>query len=236
VTNAPSQTPLRALVVQHERSAPGGYVGEWLQQRGAEQDVLHIYEDERDVSPSDYDLIVTLGSASAAYDDSIPWVGRELRLLSEAGERDVPVLGICFGGQILARALGGQAFRNQRAEIGWRRIRSSDHELVPEGPWLQWHFDAFAAPPGSRLIAENEIGPQAYIAGRCLGMQFHPEVTAEILRDWATSDRDELTREGVDPAALVEETARRERESRGAAIRLFDSFLRRVIDGSGSIS
>jgi GMP synthase-like glutamine amidotransferase len=234
VTNASEQSdPLRALVVQHERSTPGGYVSEWIEERGAAQDVLHIYEDEREVSPSEYDLVVTLGSASAAYDEAVPWLDRELRLLCSAADDDVPVLGICFGGQILARALGGRAFRNQRAEIGWRRIRSNDHELVPEGPWFQWHFDAFTVPPGSRLIAENDIGPQAYVAGRCLGLQFHPEVTAEIMREWATSDREELAREGVDPSALVEETSRRERESRDAALRLFDSFLRRVVDGRG---
>jgi GMP synthase-like glutamine amidotransferase len=226
-------SPLRALVVQHEKSTPGGYVDDWLVRRGAVQDTLHIYSDARDVSPGDYDLIVTLGSASAAYDEAVPWLDRELRLLRSAADGDVPVLGICFGGQILARALGGRAFRNQRAEIGWRRIRSNDHELVPEGPWLQWHFDAFTVPPGSRLIAENEIGPQAYLGGRCLGLQFHPEVTAEIMREWATSDREELAREGVDPSALVEETSRRERESRAAALRLFDSFLRRSVDGRG---
>jgi GMP synthase-like glutamine amidotransferase len=224
-------SPLRALVVQHEDSAPGGYVGEWLEERGADQDLYRIYADERSRVAGDYDLIVTLGSASAAYDDTIPWVERELRLLSDASEHDVPVLGICFGGQILARALGGRAFRNERAEIGWRHVRSSDQSLVPGGPWFQWHFDAFTAPPVSRLIAENAIGPQAFVAGRCLGLQFHPEVTPEIVRWWATSDRDELEREGVDPEALVYETSQLERESRAAALRLFDSFLQRVADG-----
>jgi GMP synthase-like glutamine amidotransferase len=225
-----SSCQLRALVIQHELSTPGGYVNEWLEARGAEQDVLHIYADEREVHVRDYDLVVTLGSDLASFDDTIPWLAREQRLLVEAEQGDVALLGICFGCQLLARALGGRSFRGEHSEIGWLSIQSSDRSLIPEGPWFQWHSDTFMPPPHARVIADSAAGPQAYIAGRTLGLQFHPEVTPAIVDGWVASSRAELELEGVDPDALSEQTQRLADESRAAAWRLFDGFLNRVSD------
>jgi len=219
---------LRALVIQHEQPTPGGYIHQWLDDRGADQDVYRIDVEERQVDPRDYGMIVSLGSEFAAFDDSIPWLEREKRLLTDAAEADVPVLGICFGGQLLARVLGGESFRGELSEIGWLPVRSQDDSLVPEGPWFQWHFDTFSPPPGSQLIAETEAGPQAYRIGRSLGLQFHPEVTPEIMDSWVAVYRHELDREGVDPDRLLEETHRRADETRRTAWRLFDGFLHEI--------
>jgi GMP synthase-like glutamine amidotransferase len=219
---------LSALVIQHEQPTPGGYVNQWLEDRGADQDVYRIDVDGRDVNAGDYDLIVSLGSEFAAFDDSIPWLEREKRLLLDAARRDVPVLGICFGGQLLARVLGGRSFKGERSEIGWLPVRSTDPELVPEGPWFQWHFDTFTPPPGARLIADSPVGPQAYLIGRSLGLQFHPEVTPEIMDAWVMAYRHELDQEGVDPDGLLERTNQLAERSRAAAWRLFDGFLERI--------
>jgi GMP synthase-like glutamine amidotransferase len=219
---------MRALVLQHEQPTPGGYVNQWLAERGADQDVYRIDAEERTVSARDYDLIVSLGSEFAAFDDSIPWIERERNLLLEASSADVPVLGICFGGQLLARVLGGKSFRGEQSEIGWLPVRSSAPELVGEGPWFQWHFDTFTPPPGAKLIAESSVGPQAFLVGRSLGLQFHPEVTPEIMDAWVLAYRHELDQEGVDPDGLLEQTRRLAEASRAAAWRLFDRFVERV--------
>ena len=219
---------MRALVIEHDPDVPAGLVDEWLAGRAAEVDLWRIATDGRDPDPRDYDLIVTLGSEAAAYDDTIPWLTREQRLLREAFERDVPVLGICFGSQILARALGGRARRAERSEIGWMAIESRDPSIVPGGPWLQWHHDTFTLPPRAVLLADSSAGLQAYTIRRSLGVQFHPEVTPEIVADWVAGSRDDLEREGVDGDRLAAEARERDGDNRARALALFDEFLERV--------
>jgi len=227
-TSKANTARLRALIVQHEDPTPPGLVTEWLDQHAADVDELRIDIEDREVDPTEYDLIVSLGSEFAAYDDSRPFVPREVRLMRRAVDADVPVLGLCFGGQLLARVLGGEVFRGSDSEIGWLPVRSRDPELVPEGPWFQWHFDTFTAPPGSSLIAESDVGPQAFVAGRSLGVQFHPEVTPEIMEDWVRVYRHELDAEGVDPDALLEETKQRAQESRRTSWQLLERYLDRI--------
>jgi len=200
---------------------------EMRSERAAEVDVLRIDLDERGVDPGAYDLIVSLGSEFAAFDDSRGFIPREVGLMELALEADVPILGLCFGGQLLARALGGRGFR-ATSEIGWLPVRSRDPELVPEGPWFQWHFDSFTLPSDATLVAESDAGPQAFVAGRSLGLQFHPEVTVDIMDEWVRVYRHELDTEGVDPDALLEETKARASRSRQMAWQLFGSFLEQV--------
>jgi GMP synthase-like glutamine amidotransferase len=219
---------VRALVIQHEEDAPGGHVSAWLRARGAEQDVYLVSADGSEPDPHDYDLVVSLGSEESAYDDRLPWVAREAVLLRDAFAAEVPVLGICFGSQLLARALGGEALPAERAEIGWVEIRTDEPALVAEGPWFQWHHDTFRPPSGAALLADSPAGPQAYTIGRSLGVQFHPEVTNEIVAEWVALGGEDLARHGVDPDRLLAETRAVADENRSRAWRLFDTFLDRV--------
>jgi GMP synthase-like glutamine amidotransferase len=220
--------PWQALVLQHEDPTPPGLVASWLEQRGATVEVFRIDLDDRELDPTEHDLIVSLGSEHAAFDDSKGFVAREASLLRRAVDEDVPVLGLCFGGQMLARVLGAENYRSTTAEIGWLPVRSADPELVPEGPWFQWHFDTFTVPPGANVVAETDGGPQAFVAGRSLGLQFHPEVTAEIMDEWVRVYRHELDADGVDPDELLEETHRVIERSNEMARQLFDRYLDRI--------
>lgn len=219
---------LKALILQHEDPSPPGFLQEWLDRQEAEVDVFRIDLDDQSPDPHEYGMIASLGSEFAAFDDSKPFIPAEAELLRKAVVEDVPVLGLCFGGQLLARVMGGKSFRSDRAEIGWIPVRTHDPNLIDEGPWFEWHFDTFTLPPGAKLVAESDIGPQAYVIGRSLGVQFHPEVTPEIMESWVKAYRHELDGDGVDPDALLEETHRLAPEVRRRSERLFNAFLTRV--------
>jgi GMP synthase-like glutamine amidotransferase len=223
----------RVLLLEHERDAPAGLVNDWLVGHDADVQLVRIGEGGGHDAPPEYDLIVSLGSERSALDDHVPWVGRELELLRAAVAADVPVLGICFGGQLLARALGGEVRRAPLPEIGWLPIHSDSPGLISAGPWLQWHFDIFSRPPGAVQLAHSRVGPQAFTYGRSLGVQFHPEIDVEIVSTWASGSRAELDQHGVDAHQLLEETRRRLGTARAAGLALFEAFYERVARLSG---
>jgi GMP synthase-like glutamine amidotransferase len=169
-----------------------------------------------------YDRVVTLGSEHAADDDSVPWQAVEQATLRAAVEAEVPVLGICFGGQSLARALGGGVRRAARPEIAsWVSIGSLDGE-VDDGPWFEWHRDEILPPDGATVLARNESGVQAFRLGPHVGLQFHPEVDEAIVEAWI-----ELAREDASvPSGVREETRALLAGSVGErAFALFDALL-----------
>src|SRR2546430_13708896 len=172
-----------ALILQHEVATPPGLMTTWLHEQSARVETVRIDEDDRILDPRDYDLIVSLGSEFAAFNDSVPFVPREARLFEQARESDVPILGLCFGGQMLARVLGAELYRSEQSEIGWLPVRTTDPNLVSAGPWFQWHFDTFTAPPGARVVAATGVGAQAFVAGRGKGLQFHPEVKPQMMEE-----------------------------------------------------
>lgn len=226
----------RVLVVQHEEPTPPGLLGEWLLERGVTVEPFRIDLEDRVPDPRGYALVVSLGSEFPAYDDTVPFLGRERALFEAALEAEVPILGICFGGQLLARVLGGSVFRATEAEIGWLPVRSRDPKRVPEGPWFQWHFDTFTVPSTAELLAESDVGPQAFVAGRNLGVQFHPEVSTGIMEDWVRVYRHELDGEGIDPDALLAETYERASASRANAAALLEGFVAPLLAGEESAS
>ena len=230
---------LKALIVQHEESTPAGLLAEWLEQQNAQIDVLRIDLAEAVPDPRDYHLVAYLGSEFASFDDSVPFVQRETELIRQAAAHDVPMLGLCFGSQLMARALGGESFRAGRPEIGWFQVRSDDAGMISEGPWFEWHYDSFTLPPGAKLLAASDVGPQAYMVGRSLGLQFHPEVTPEIVEGWVRGYREGggADVEGVELDAMLNETERRAPAVRLATMTLFDRFLDKVARvGAGAVS
>lgn len=220
-----------ALVLEHEADAPAGLLADWAAERGIELEVFAWHDAAVGADPraapdvAGRPFVVALGSEASAFDDAVPWLARERAALDRALALDVPVLGICFGGQHLARALGGTVARASRPEVGWLEVESLAPTTVPPGRYLQWHHDAFTLPPGAELLARSPVSPQAFRHGRHLGVQFHPEVTPAIAMGWATDYPESVARAGTTVAEVRAGGEEHADDARLRAHALFDAFL-----------
>ena len=174
-------------------------------------------------------FVVSLGSKYSPADRDVPAVAAELRLVERALSEHVPVLGLCYGAQVLAAVLGGTIEPAPEPELGWHRISSQVPADLPEGPWLQWHYQRFTLPPGAQELARSPRALQAFAHGPHLAVQFHPEATVEIVQGWARMDRDHLAELGVsDGESLAADDRGYAAAARTAAFTLFDAFRRRA--------
>lgn len=222
---------MRALVVDHDGISGPGMLGERAAEQGVDLHTVVPHRGEAFPPAADYDFVYVGGAPWSLWDAEIAhWVRPELGLLRDAVSSGVPVLAVCFGAQALAAVLGAEVGKAPRKHIGWATVDSEAPDVVPPGPWLHWHGDAFTLPPGARLLASDETGPQAYAHGRDLAVQFHPEATREVIEPWVELSGDEFARLGVDGDALLAETERRAAEARPRARRLLDLFLAGVRD------
>lgn len=234
---------MRCLLIQHDHVSPPGAVGERLAQRGVDIHFHEVVPEARHYTPDvtttfpdveEFDLVVAMGAPWSVYDEERigSWVQPELELLRAADRDAIPVLGICFGGQLLAAAHGGSVCRAEETELGWKAIRTDDPALVPPGPWFQWHQDRWELPPGAIEFARTDIASQAYVLRHNLAVQFHPELNAAMLQLWLDNGGEAMVRGlGRDSAELLAETRQREAESRVSAAVLVDTFLDRVVAG-----
>jgi GMP synthase (glutamine-hydrolysing) len=203
------------LVVQNSATDPVGRLADWLVAAGAELRVLAPYLG--DTLPDDLrgvdGLLVLGGPMNAADDVRAPWLPQVRRLLAEAVASEVPTLGICLGGQLLAAATGGRVEPSPDgpefgAQLIAKRANAATDPLFGPMPItpdvIQWHFDAVTSlPPGAVLLANSPgCEVQAFRVGRLAwGTQFHIETTPEVVRQWAAADAGAL--EGYDVERLL---------------------------------
>ncbi|MGF1661436.1 MAG: type 1 glutamine amidotransferase [Kineosporiaceae bacterium] len=231
----------RVLFVQHDHVSPPGPIGERFADRGHDvEEFLVVDEAAFHGDPNvtvdlpdfrDWDVVVIMGAVWGVYAEDVVgnWLVPEKRRLREALDAGVPVLGLCFGGQLLAEVLGGSVARSPAPELGWHLVHSDDPALVPGGAWFQYHYDRWTLPEGVTDVARNAAASQAFVAGRALGVQFHPELTAAMLEGWlANGGTADLRRAGLDPDVLLGHTREFEADARCRAHDLVDAFLDRV--------
>jgi GMP synthase-like glutamine amidotransferase len=178
--------------------------------------------------PDGFDALVVMGSAASVTDRTRDWIDHERRLVAGAVAGGTPVLGICFGGQLLAQVLGGRVTRADRREIGWRRLETGDPSRIPPGPWLVWHDDRITAPPGVEVVARTALCLHAFISGPHTGLQFHPEVDRDIVGHWVAEARAEGTMDEAVATELLEGFGGTGRGTEAQTHRLFDGFVERA--------
>ncbi|MBS1963713.1 MAG: type 1 glutamine amidotransferase [Bdellovibrionales bacterium] len=200
-----SQSPI--LIVQHAPHEHAAALRRALDSQGIPSHVAQIWSGDTLPSPSEIGGLVSLGGPMGANDEiDHAWILDELRLMKKTYDLGLPIAGICLGGQMLARALGGKVAANEHPEIGWFEIHLNDAGkedplMCAAGPtprFYQWHYDTFLPPPGATSLASSPIcAHQAYRAGeRAYGFQFHPEADSQLVDEW-------LQVEGTDEEILL---------------------------------
>jgi GMP synthase-like glutamine amidotransferase len=225
----------RFLLISHEPEAAPAMIGEMLRDRGYRVDSHVVLGDPEDPDvafpdPSDYDAVVAFGSFSTVYDPKArSWIESELGLIRTMVHHDIPYLGVCFGGQLLAESLGGHVERapDSEQEIGIVTFDDDPALPVPPGPWFTWHEDRVVVPDDVEVLAHNGKAVQVFRRGRAVGIQFHPEANIGVVGDWVRIGPDhipEYTSAGelLQDLAVNEETLRRNCEA------LVDWFVHEV--------
>jgi GMP synthase (glutamine-hydrolysing) len=205
---------MRALSIVHQRDAGPGVFTDAMRSQDVEHDVWLVAEnDEPPRDPASYDAVLVFGGAMHAdQDDSHPWIRPEKALLQDLLARDVPLMGVCLGSQLVAEAAGAPARRAARPEIGWHAVEvtpegAQDPVLGPLAPSFtafQWHSYEFPLPPGATPLARSAVCLQAFRLRNALGIQFHAEVSGADAETWIDDYRsdEDAVRTGVDPDAL----------------------------------
>ena len=220
---------MRVAVVRHHEEDSAGFIGDAFEAHGAELSTVLFPKEGPLPDLAGLAHIVVLGSTSSVYDDgeARAWIDEDLAWLRWADAAGVPVLGICFGAQLLAAAFGGAVEHSGAQEIGWVTIDSVDPGLIPPGPWLEFHHDRCLPPAQATVLARNALGVQAFRLGRHLAVQFHPEVDGEQFRLWLDSGgRKEISEAGLDSDRLLEQTIAEEPAAKARASRLVAAALR----------
>lgn len=231
---------LPILIFQHQPSEGPGYLADYLSERRLPFETVRV--DRGAPVPHRLDGVsglVFMGGPMSV-NDALPWIEQELALIRRAVARDLPVLGHCLGGQLIAKALGGSVAPMAGREIGWHPVEpvpsATAREWLPDaGERLlafHWHGESFTLPAGAVRILGSRFCPnQAFVHGKSLGLQCHVEMTPGMVHDWAVQFAHELTGEGPqiqDRAALIRDLDARIAELRRLADALYGRWLQNL--------
>ena len=185
---------MRVLFLTHEEAGPAGFFPDVARERGDVVLEWNVSHGDPPEPPETFDALVVLGgSMHVDQEESHPWLPSQYALVRDALERNQPLLGVCLGGQMIARILGAHVGPASRPEIGFHRVELTEAgvgdpvlgALPQRFDALEWHSYAFDVPASGELLAASAVCPQAFRVGEhTWGVQFHPEATLEMVADW----------------------------------------------------
>ena len=205
--------PLR--IFHHQVCEPPAYLCTCLERCGLDFEIICIHENQNiPDSLTDISGLIFMGGQGSVNDNK-DWIKQELELIKQADRKNIPMLGVCFGAQLISKALGGDVYPGEEMEIGWHHIKSvsvdepeqTDEILnssVTKRRWLenlpgvfdafQWHAHTFSVPPGATALWTSQcFKQQGFFKGRALGMQFHLEVTTDSILELSRHYADDLS-------------------------------------------
>lgn len=231
--------PLR--VFGHDACGGMGYLGTYLDQRNISYEIVHINRGEL-VPPDTQDVsgLIFLGSTHSV-NAGYAWIADEIALIQRAAQAGLPVMGICFGGQLISKALGGNVSQAPGMQVGWYRIDVTKEATAVIGPTLptsfevfEWHEETFSIPPGGIPLFHGDcIKNQGFLHGQCLALQFHLEITANKIKDCLAHHAEDLrnTSDCVqDTEEMLEGLTHRLDQLDAVADALFGWWLNAVIE------
>lgn len=230
------------LIFRHIDCEGPGYLGTFLQRRRIPYHIVAI--DAGDAVPNDIAAasgLVFMGGPMSV-NDPLPWITAELKLIHQAQRSGLPVLGHCLGGQLIAKALGAKVYPNTVKEIGWHEVSQAD----AASSWLRglpgrfeafhWHGETFDLPPDAELLLHSAwCRHQAFAHGAMLALQFHVEMTADMVAEWADRYRDQLAKPGGSVqsyGAMTMDAEQRAARLNAVADTLYEHWLELVTDES----
>lgn len=212
----PSGRP-RALVLSHLSFEDTGTLGTVLSKREFEVTTIEPAVSPLEmIDPDEPDLLIVLGGPIGVYDErTYPHIPGEMSFIGRRLKVRKPIIGICLGAQLIARALGARVYPSGLSEIGWLPLH-----LTPDGsrtclaslgdgkPMFHWHGDTFESPPGLVSLASTaSIQNQAFMVGRFgLALQCHPEIRRLTFERWLIGHAYELAAKGIDVDTLRRQT------------------------------
>lgn len=181
------------FIISHVACEHPGYLCKFLDKQniGYER-ILVEHGHSIPVISEDIAGLVFLGSPVSVH-DPMPWIADEIALIKSAIEADIPILGICFGAQLIAKALGAAVCPTSSMQIGWHHITVNDRaqkvfgeDVLPNNfEAFEWHGDTFAIPHGAVPLFNSDcIKNQGFVYKDCLAVQFHPEISEAMVHEW----------------------------------------------------
>lgn len=227
-------------IFRHEDWIEAGHLTDTLSRRGIPYELIAI--DQGEPVPQSVDDVAGLAflGGTMSVNDPLPWIDDELRLIRHARKKQLPVLGHCFGSQLISRALGGVVQPMASKEIGWHTVTLLDnaarHDWLAGVPGsldiLMWHHDAFTLPAGATPLYRSRFCPnQAFVIDNMIATVAHIELTSDMLRKWLDIYGYDL--EPVSDSVQSVEEVGRDLNARVAAMHsltdaVYDEWLSRV--------
>lgn len=224
-------------IFRHSNTEGPGYFATFLDARRIPWMLVKVDAGEQvPADPRGFSGLAFMGGPMSVNDD-LPWISKVLGLVNEAVDTDIPVLGHCLGGQLIAKALGGKVTRNAVKEIGWGAVTVEDNAQARE--WFgttrefsgfHWHGETFTIPPkAARIAASPHCENQAFALGKHLGMQCHVEMTPELIRAWCEDWEKELVAKAgpsvQTPQQMFERLDERVRSLNETAARVYERWI-----------